>query len=712
MDAGAGPWHDPPVPAPGGIDDTTEAQLLRSRLRAYVFISGVTWAVHAVAYLALERLWIGTSNGLAAVATLAVALVLPRARGLRELSWVTHALTAIVVGALASSAYGTGQALSMPIWFLVVVPLAAGFALGRRPAIAWALVVVVVMALLHLAGVFSPRPAEFVPSTVELLVGQGTLAVLVLALALVSRGAADRQIAEIALRESTIQKQAEELLRARDEALAGSRAKSVFLATMTHEIRTPLNGVLGMARLLERTVSDPRTKEQVETIRAGGETLLSLVNDVLDFSKIEAGKLELDPQPTSPRRLVEDALRVVRSFAADKDLSLSLSVADDVPEGVLLDASKLRQILLNLLGNAAKFTDRGAITVTVRAPSERLVISVADTGIGIAEAQRDRIFLPFSQGDGSASRRHEGTGLGLSISQRLAHAMGGDITVDSTLGKGTTFIVEVSAARTAAPILAPEPTQVAGLSSGLRILLVEDNAANELVALRMLEHLGTRADVVRDGHAAVERLFSEHYDLVLLDYRLPLLSGPDVARAVRAGAPHQPHIVAMTANATAEDRATCRDAGMEDFLAKPVDLDALASVLGQLAPSFPVPSSPAPSSPASAPIEDMLGPGDIVDVLEPFLQQLRSMPGALTEALEARDAARAADLLHNVRPNARMFGAEALATQCQSLELRARADDLASLEGGLAEARSLCEAAERDLLKRREAWLEEARRQG
>jgi len=407
-----------------------------------------------------------------------------------------------------------------------------------------------------------------------------------------------------AIRNITAAKQSEQrLMQAIAAAEAANTAKSQFLATMSHEIRTPLNGVLGMAQAMEADALSEAQRTRLGVIQESGQGLLAILNDVLDISKIEAGKLELDEVAFDIDAIAESARHAFAALAETKGLALGLEVSPEARGAYLGDATRVRQILYNLISNAVKFTERGAVSVKVARRGKRVRLSVSDTGIGIARDDMQRLFQKFEQADASTTRRFGGSGLGLAICRQLAGLMGGEIRARSEDGVGTTFVVSLPLRRLgdaglASPAGAPEDlAEASSEATDLRILAAEDNEINRLVLQTLLAQAGLAPTIVADGAAALAAWESGYWDVILMDVQMPRMDGPTATREIRRreaelGRARTP-IVALTANAMAHQVNDYLAAGMDDFIAKPIEVGQLFAALQRVI-------EPADEAPAQA----------------------------------------------------------------------------------------------------------------
>lgn len=385
-------------------------------------------------------------------------------------------------------------------------------------------------------------------------------------------------------------KEHQNVIEKQNRLIAANNARSRFLANISHEIRTPLNGVMGTASLLEASDPNSEQKEYVQTIKVSSKRLLKIINEILDYSKAEAGKTELRIEPFSLIECIDDAIKITRPKALEKELELNHSIQRNIPNILLGDGGKIQQVLVNLIGNAIKFTEKGSIHLNVQQINKIdqtiiLEFSIQDTGIGIPGESLNNLFEAFTQVDDSRTRLQSGTGLGLAISKHFVELMGGNIWVNSIEKEGSTFCFSIQlevVKNQSTPTIPPKAItidhQIAD-KTALDILLVEDDKINRLLAVRILEKMGYQPHTATNGQEAIDLLQNHPYNLILMDIQMPVLDGLQTTKFIRKNCPHQPTIIAMTANAMLEDKHLCEAAGMDDFLSKPIDVKRLEEML-------------------------------------------------------------------------------------------------------------------------------------
>ncbi len=782
------------------------------RLNALAVITAACWGAFFLQHLVLGYYRIAAVDLVAGVLVLAARLWAFRGADEQRIHRAGHMVLAVSCAALVAAALLSGQELAMATWYLCAAPLFAGFHMGVRAAIVWTALAVICMTVVRLSNYFFIVPPEYIPDENNLYIGKVILSLIVLGLTVATRRAMNFYTAELNAQKAVIRERATEIAVARDEALDAVKVKDEFLANISHEIRTPLNGIIGMASVMLDSDLAPAQREMVTTIQRSSNTLLAIINEILDFSRLEASARAPEAIPFDLRECVEDVIDMFARDAWLKQIDLATIPHPNAPRWIEGDITYLRQILINLVGNAVKFTDEGGeVVVRVRPVHEGLIeFTVKDTGIGIPEEKINSVFDAFSQVDSSTTRRYGGTGLGLAISKRLVELMGGAIDVSSKAGEGTTFrftvpanevpprvrptttrerislighsaavmggsaasresvdtmlaswgmrsvqpkdrpdvlIVfddpEVEYPRTSADMIALVPVSskearqraleggadyivfwparrralrdtieaiIAGpefraerprlLDSEMaqripaRVLLAEDNPVNQKVATTILQKLGYEPDLAADGATVMDCLDRSSYDILFMDLQMPHLDGLETTRRIREELPQgrQPWIVALTATVGPTERAASFEAGMDDFLGKPFDVQALMAAIerygkgrSERGPWFE--------------LRKMLAsrPDKLVELIDLHLENGAELLDTMERAWESEDFGIVRDQAHKLKSAAAQFGSVQVAEKARAIERAAGDEDGPRIEELLPVLRADWELAEQRL---------------
>ncbi|HEX3771945.1 MAG TPA: ATP-binding protein [Polyangiaceae bacterium] len=562
---------------------------------------------------------------------------------------------------------------------------------------------------LHVAMLLGPLLVAglvFMPGTNHFVVGFAVIVATYGGFLWIQAGYAHRSFYSALVKTKLLERQTVELEAARRESLDANRAKSDFLANMSHEVRTPIAAVLGYADLLlDPTIGASDRVNYVQTIRRNADHLLSVVNDILDISKIEAGKMTVERIATSPSQIVVEVASLMRVRAVEKKLGFEIEYVGSIPETIQSDPTRLKQILLNFVGNAIKFTSEGSVRIRVQSDGPdvadpRLTIDVADEGIGMTEAQIEKLFAPFVQADASTTRKFGGTGLGLVISKRLAEALGGSIQVESAPGVGSVFQLRVPTGPLAGVPMVDgrveagvvNKTDLAGppamtIPPTARVLLAEDGRDNQALITTYLAKAGAQVKVVDNGQLAVDEALAAvdaeaPYDVVLMDMQMPVLDGYSATSKLRMQGYRGP-VVALTAHAMAGDRERCQSAGCDDYLSKPVDRAKLIATVARFV---------AGASPASGAhlVSTLANDSDLEELVRQYVRDLPERSSAILRAFQASDIETLTRLAHQLKGSAGAYGFPLITEAAAAVEaaltsgldrdaVRVRAEELAKL---------------------------------
>jgi signal transduction histidine kinase/CheY-like chemotaxis protein/HPt (histidine-containing phosphotransfer) domain-containing protein len=524
-----------------------------------------------------------------------------------------------------------------------------------------------------------------------------------------------REMRELAQHTAQLEQRETELKLAIEAAEHANRTKSKFLANMSHEIRTPLNGILGFAEVLLRDrgrIPDDEQDEHLYTIRKSGQHLLTLINDVLDLSKIEADQLHVESIPCSPHQIISETVSVLRVGAMEKGIGLDYRWEGPIPKTVQTDPYRFKQLLLNLVGNAIKFTDQGSVMIVARVDRERLdpqlIVEVRDTGIGIPQDKLVMVFQPFVQADDSVTRQYGGTGLGLAIGKKIAAALGGSLTASSVVGKGSTFVVRIAIGNLTGVEQVDSPPQLPGADvrdtasaacdlGGLHVLVVDDGDTNRKLIRLLVERCGGRVRMAENGQVAVDMAEGAAFDVILMDMQMPIMDGYTATARLRERGFAGP-IIALTAHAMKGDREKCEQAGCSGYLSKPIDADQLFKALAEYTKASREADQKTAEVPAhvavvqeTTPIRSLLPTEDqeLREIVLQFLDTLKSKLSEMQTAWDAGDHHELAQLAHWLKGAGGTVGFACFTSPAATLEQVAKVGDLPAAESALKSIREL-----------------------